>query len=101
MTKKRYSDQTIGAVLRDVALGQEPLKAVLARYGVPERTYHRWRCRFLLPSDRMPERLRSLEAENRALRRRNKRMAEEVRLLRDLLGKPWRRLRPGEQPSAT
>ncbi len=87
MNRKRYSDLTIRTVLKAAATGREPLHAVLASHGVPERTYHRWRRRWLVPPARLLTRLRELERQNRALRLASQRRAEEILLLRLILGR--------------
>lgn len=101
MTRRRYTDAFISAVLAAANRRDRPLAEVLAEYGVPERTYHHWRRRFPSAEGDAVDAIRCLEKEVRALRRENQRLLHDLALQRELLGKPWRRLLPGEPPSAT
>ena len=99
MARRRYDERFVETILAEVRAGVAPLRDVLARHGIPERTYHGWRRRYVGSSKHLLERLRLLERERRALTRLAKRQEREIALLKELLGKPWRRLLPGEQPS--
>ena len=99
MTQRRYADDTIREVLRAAAEPRAKLADVLARYGVPERTFHHWRRRYPPVDLEELSRVRALERELRSTRVAKLRLEQDIERLRAALGKPWRRLRPGAQPS--
>lgn len=101
MTRRRYTDAFISAVLAEANRRERPLADILAEYQVPERTFFHWRRRYPAAQVDALDTIRCLEKEVRALRRENQRLLHDIALQRELLGKPWRRLLPGEPPSAT
>lgn len=88
-------------VLEAVERGDAPLKDVLDRHGVPQRTYHNWRRRYPANGGDALDTIHALEQEIRSLRRENMQLKEALALQRELLGKPWRRPPPGGRPSDT
>lgn len=100
MKRRRYSDAEIARSLREVSAGTTTVIAAVRRLGVPRRTFYRWLARYGDSADATLARLRALEREATSARRQAARLARENHLLKELLGKPWRRLLPGGQPFA-
>ena len=97
--RRRYTDDIVSEVLRAAAKRRARLADVLAHFGVPERTYHHWRHRYPPVEAEDLTRVRQLERELRISQAANRRLRRDFERLRAALGKPWRRLRPGAQPS--
>jgi hypothetical protein len=93
-----HPDSEIVTVLRE-ASGAEPVAQVLARHGVPLRTYQHWVRKFGKLDGATIRRLRESEARIEELERSLRALERDLELLRDAMGKPWRRWRPGEPPS--
>lgn len=88
MRKSRFTDEQIIAVLREVAGGAK-VQAVCRRHGITEQTYYRWKTKF--GDLQVPEarRLRTLEEENRRLKRLVADQALNIQVLKDVAGKDW------------
>ena len=102
MPKERtYTDEVIFSVLVEAGGRRGALREVLTRHRVPYRTYYHWRRRYGSLDVRTIAALRVFENECSQLKERTLLLERENGLLRHLLGKPWRRLPPGGQPSDT
>ncbi len=101
MPTRTYTDETIFRVLSDTALRSGRLGEILRRHDVPQRTYYNWVERYGSLDLRTLRLLRRYEADCERLGLETAALRRENELLRRLLGKPWRRLPPGGQPSAT
>ena len=88
MKKKRYSEDQIIKILKEVNAGVE-LKDVCRKYGISPVTYYRWKSKFdgLTVSD--AKRLKALEDENRKLKRLLADSMLDNAALRDVVGKKW------------
>ena len=67
MARKRYSDEMVRQVLRDVENGAA-IGDVAKRYGIAEATYYRWRIRYGPAAAMRGKSLKELEEEHRRLR---------------------------------
>lgn len=67
------------------------LSEELKRLGVPRSTYYFWRKRLQQSGANASGVVRALELENRRLRRERAVMQADMEVLREALGKPWRR----------
>ena len=94
MKKSRFNEAQIIGVLREQEAGS-PTADVCRRHGVSEQTFYRWKAKYggLGPSD--AQRLRSLEDENRRLKKLLAESMLDIAALKDLLAKNWARLRRG------
>jgi putative transposase len=88
MKKKRYSEDQIIKILKEVGAGVE-LKDVTRKYGISPVTYYRWKSKFdgLTVSD--AKRLKALEDENRKLKRLLADSLLDNAALKDVVGKKW------------
>lgn len=99
MKRRRYSEAEIARILREVGSNGSGVSDSLARLGVPRRTFYHWLARYGDDAESTLARLKQLERALRGSQRRLRALQQENQLLRELLGKPWRRLPPGGQPS--
>ncbi len=98
MSRTIHEDDLVATVLREAA-GREPIAAVLARHGVPLRTYQHWARKFGKLDAATIRRMREAESRIEELERSLRALERDLELLREAMGKPWRRWRPGEPPS--
>ena len=86
MKKSRFTEAQIIAVLREQETGGTTDK-VCRRYGISQQTFYRWKAKYggLEVSD--AQKLRTLEDENRRLKKLLAESMLDVAALKDLLGK--------------
>ena len=88
MKKKRYTEEQIIGILREVESGTG-IAEVCRRYAVSEATVYRWREKYRGLDREQLHRLKELEAENVRLRKLVAQQAMDNAALKDLLGKKW------------
>ncbi len=98
MPRTIHEDDLIAEVLREAA-GREPIATVLARHDVPLRTYQHWARKFGKLDGVTIRRMRESESRIEELERSLRALEKDLELVRDAMGKPWRRWQPGEPPS--
>jgi putative transposase len=86
MRKSRFTDEQIVAILQEGAAGAKTGE-LIRRHGISRETFYKWRRKYggLKGSD--TKRLRTLEDENRRLKRVVADQALNLQVLKDLLGK--------------
>ena len=67
--KKRFSEEKILLVLREVEQSQAPIAETCRKHGISDKTYYRWRNLYQGLKERDVKRLRRLERENTQLKK--------------------------------
>ena len=86
MKRSRFSEEQIIGILREQEAGAMTAE-VCRRHGVSEQSFYRWKSKYggMAPSD--AQRLRSIEDENRRLKKLLAESMLDVAALKDLLAK--------------
>jgi putative transposase len=86
MKRSRFSETQIITVLREQEAGS-PTAEVCRRHGISEQTFYRWKAKYggMQVSD--AQKLKTLEDENRRLKKLLAESMLDVAALKDLLGK--------------
>ena len=86
MKLSRFSEEQIIGILREQEAGATTAE-VCRRHGVSEQSFYRWKSKYggMAPSD--AQRLRSIEDENRRLKKLLAESMLDVAALKDLLAK--------------
>lgn len=86
MKKSRYSEEQIIAVLKESQAGI-PTAELCRKHGISEATFYNWRSRYGGMEVSDARRLKSLEDENRKLKKLLAESMLDVATLREALGK--------------
>lgn len=88
MKKSQFSEEQIIGVLDEWSAGAK-VAELIRRYGVTEQTLYRWRKKYGGLQVSAMKRWRTLEEENRQLKRLVAEQALNLQVVKDLLGKKW------------
>ena len=88
MKKKRFSEEQIVGVLHEAA-GGTTVKELCRRHGVTETTFYRWRAKYGGLQVSEARRLKTLEDENRRLKRLVADLSLDNAMLKDVVGRKW------------
>jgi putative transposase len=85
-TGKRYTEEQIIAILKE-AEAAPTVGEVIRRHGLAPKTYYRWKAKYAGMDVSDAKRLKSLEDENRRLKRIVADQTLNIQVLKELLGK--------------
>jgi len=86
MKKSRFETEQIIAILQEHAAGTPPAE-LLRRHGISRQTFYAWKERYGYLQVSEARRLKTLEEENRRLKRLVADQALNLQILKDVLGK--------------
>ena len=86
MKKSRFETEQIIAILQEHAAGTPPAE-LLRRHGISRQTFYAWKKRYGDLQVSEARRLKTLEEENRRLKRLVADQALNLQILKDVLGK--------------
>ena len=86
MKKSRFNEAQIIGVLREQEAGS-PTAEVCRRHGISEQTFYRWKAKYSGMSVSDAQKLKTLEDENRRLKRMFADLSMQAELLKEALGK--------------
>ncbi len=88
MRKSRFTEEQIVGALQELDKGGKPGE-LCRRLGITETTLYRWKRKYGGLQVSEAKRLRTLEEENRQLKRLVADQALNLQVVKDLLGKKW------------
>jgi putative transposase len=87
--KSRFSAEQIVAILTEAAKRDTKLADLCRKHGITEQTYYRWRKAYGGLEVNEAKRPRSVEEENRRLKRIVADQALDIVMLKDVAGRKW------------
>jgi putative transposase len=88
MPRRKYSEEQIIAILREADAGV-PVLELLRKHGIVRNTFYRWKAQYGGLDVTEAQRLRSLEDENRRLKKLVAEQALDIEALRSVVKKKW------------
>ena len=88
MRGKRFSEEQIIGVLKEAESGI-PVAELLRKHGLCQGTLYRWKAKYGGLDVSEARRLRSLEEENRRLKRLVADQALDIQMLKEVASKKW------------
>ena len=88
MRKSRFSEEQIIAILKEGEAGT-PTAEIVRRYGINRNTYYAWKKKYGGLEVNEARRLKSVEEENRRLKKLLADLALENDAMKDALRKKW------------
>jgi putative transposase len=89
MKKSRFTAEQIVSILNEAAKKDTKLAEICRKHGITEQTYYRWRRAYGGMQVDEAKRLRTLEDENRRLKRLVADQALDIAMLKDVAGRKW------------
>lgn len=88
MRKSRFSEEQIIGILRQRQAGVS-ISALCREHGISEQTYHRWKNKYGGMDVNEAKRLKSVEDENKRLKRLVADLTLDNQMLKDVVSKKW------------
>ena len=88
MKGKRFTEEQIIGVLKETEAGL-PQPDLLRKHGISQGTFYRWKAKYGGLDISEARRLKSLEDENRRLKRLVADQALDIQILKDINSKKW------------
>lgn len=88
MKKNRFTEEQIIRILKEHAAGI-PIKEICRTHGISNATVYKWKAKFSGMEVSDARRLRSLEDENRKLKRIVADLTLDITMLKDINSKKW------------
>ena len=88
MKGKRFTEEQIIGVLKEAEAGL-PQTDLLRKHGISQGTFYRWKAKYGGLDVSEARRLKSLEDENRRLKRLVADQALDIQILKDINSKKW------------
>lgn len=88
MKRSRFSEEQIIGILKEAESGGG-IGELARRHGISEGTLYRWKAKYGGMEVSEAQRLRSLEEENRRLKRLVADQALDIQMLKDVNAKKW------------
>jgi putative transposase len=88
MAKKRYTEEQIVGILKEAEAGAKTSE-LCRKYGVSENTFYNWRTKYAGMTVSDLRRLKTLEEENRKLKRLVADQALDLLAYKEIVGKNW------------
>jgi putative transposase len=89
MKKSRFTAEQIVGILNEATKHDTKLTDLCRKHGITEQTYYRWRRAYGGLQVNEAKRLRTLEDENRRLKRLVADQALDIVMLKDVAGRKW------------
>lgn len=86
--RRRFTEEQIISILQEHAAGGKTGE-IVRRHGIARETFYNWRKKYGGMKVDEAKRLRSLEEENRRLKRVVADQALNIQVLKDALGREW------------
>ena len=88
MKKSRFNEEQIIAILKEAEAGAKALE-LCRKYGISDATFYKWKAKYGGLDVSEARRLRTLEEENRRLKRLVADQALDIQMLKDINSKKW------------
>jgi putative transposase len=88
MKKTRYTEEQIIGILHQ-AQGGVAVRELCRKHGITETTFYRWRAKYGGLQVSEARRLKTLEEENRRLKRLVADLSLDNAMLKDVVGRKW------------
>lgn len=89
MKKSRFTAEQIVSILNEAASGKTSAKELCRRHGITETTFYKWRQKYGGLQVSEAKRLKTLEDENRRLKRLVADLSLDNAALKDVVGRKW------------
>ena len=89
MKKSRFSAEQIVSILNEAAKKETKVAEICRKHGITEQTYYCWRRAYGGLQGTEAKRLRTLEDENRRLKKLVADQALDIAMLKDVAGRKW------------